>query len=55
MNEWYLKNKEKILTKQKETFTCVCGSEVRCAGKLEHNRSVKHNLYIQSISETLIT
>ncbi len=23
--------------------------------KLEHNRSVKHNLYIQSISETLIT
>ena len=51
-DEWYLKNKEKILEKLKQTFVCDCGSEVRCAGKAEHNRSVKHNLYIQSISET---
>jgi hypothetical protein len=51
-DKWYLKNKEKILEKLKQTFVCDCGSEVRCAGKAEHNRSVKHNLYIQSISES---
>lgn len=51
-DEWYIKNKEKILEKLKQTFVCDCGSEVRCAGKAEHNRSVKHNLYIESISES---
>jgi len=50
-DEWYQKNKEKILEKQKQTFICECGSEVRCAGKAEHNRSVKHKLFIQSVSE----
>lgn len=45
-DEWYIKNKEKILEKQKQTFVCDCGSEVRCAGKAEHNRSIKHTEYI---------
>ena len=33
---------EKVLAKQKETFTCECGSEVRCSGKAEHYQSNKH-------------
>ena len=45
-DEWYQKNKEKILVKQKETFACECGSTVRCAGRTEHLRSVKHNNYL---------
>lgn len=48
--EWYQKNKEKILEKNKQTFICQCGSEVRCAGKAEHNKSVKHINFIQSLS-----
>ena len=48
--EWYQKNKEKILEKNKQTLICQCGSEVRCAGKAEHNKSVKHINFIQSLS-----
>ena len=46
-DEWYQKNKVNILAKQKETFTCECGSEVRCSGKAEHNRSTKHKKIIE--------
>ena len=49
-NEWYQKNKEKILAKNKDNFTCDCGSEVRCSGKAEHNKSVKHQKYIQNLN-----
>jgi len=28
-------------------FICECGSEVRCAGKTEHNKSSKHKKYIE--------
>ena len=45
--DWYQKNKEKILAKQKEIYTCECGSEVRCSGRAEHNRSVKHEQFIE--------
>ena len=48
-DEWYQKNKEKILAKQKQTFICECGSEVRCAGKAEHLRSVKHKKYVENL------
>jgi hypothetical protein len=50
-DEWYQKNKEKILAKQKLTFVCECGSEVRCAGKAEHLRSVKHQKYTENKKE----
>ena len=49
-DEWYQKNKEKILAKNKDNFTCDCGSEVRCSGKAEHNKSVKHQKYIQNLN-----
>ena len=49
-DSWYQKNKEKILEKQKQMFICECGSEVRCSGKAEHLRSVKHKTYIENLS-----
>jgi hypothetical protein len=49
---WYQKNKEKILEKQKQVFLCECGSEVRCAGKAEHLRSIKHKNYIEGLQIT---
>jgi hypothetical protein len=52
-DSWYLKNKEKILEKQKQTFVCECGSEVRCAGKAEHTRSSKHKNYIETLQNTI--
>jgi hypothetical protein len=54
-DEWYQKNKEKILAKQKETFTCECGSEVRCAGKTEHNRSSKHQKFIETFNNITLS
>ena len=44
--EWYQRNKEKILAKQKEVFLCDCGSSVRCSGRAEHYRSVKHKQHL---------
>jgi glucosamine 6-phosphate synthetase-like amidotransferase/phosphosugar isomerase protein len=47
-DEWYQKNKEKILEKQKQLYICECGSEVRCAGKSKHNRSLKHKQFLDT-------
>ena len=49
-DEWYQKNKEKILEKQKQTFVCECGAQVRCAGRAEHLRSMKHKNYFDTIA-----
>ena len=48
-DEWYQKNKEKILSKQKEMYVCECGSNVRCSGRAEHNRSIKHQQFADEI------
>ena len=48
-NDWYQKNKEKILQKQKEIIICDCGAEIRKSGKAEHDRSKKHQDYIQML------
>jgi hypothetical protein len=48
-DSWYQKNREKILEKQKQTFVCECGAEVRCSGKAEHLRSTKHKHYVESL------
>jgi len=48
-DEWYQKNKEKILANQKETFACECGSTVRCGGRTEHLRSVKHKTFTEKL------
>ena len=46
-NEWYQKNKEQILQKQKQTIICECGSEIRKAGRSGHYNSKKHQEYVQ--------
>ena len=48
-DEWYQKNKEKILAKQKQMLVCECGAEIRCSGKAEHLRSTKHKNYVESL------
>ncbi len=45
--EWYRQNKEVLLEKMKQTYTCECGSVVRCTGKIEHNKSNKHQQFIK--------
>ena len=45
-HEWYEKNKEKILNKMQEIFVCECGASIRCGGKAEHYKSVKHKKYL---------
>ena len=45
-DEWYQRNKEKILAKNKEVFLCDCGSTVRCSGRAEHQRSIKHQIFL---------
>ena len=45
--DWYQKNKEKILEKQNELFICECGSEIKSASKIDHNKSIKHKKYIE--------
>jgi hypothetical protein len=46
-HEWYEKNKEKILNKMQEIFVCECGVSIRCGGKAEHYKSIKHMNYIE--------
>jgi len=52
-HEWYEKNKEKILNKMQEIFVCECGASIRCGGKAEHNKSVKHQKYLAKIFNTI--
>jgi hypothetical protein len=48
-HQHYLENKEEILKKKKEnTFECECGSTCRVDHKSTHNKSKKHQLYIQN-------
>lgn len=44
--EYYEKNKEKILLRQNEKFTCVCGSLYSHSHKKRHERSFKHLNFI---------
>ncbi len=52
-NDWYEKNKEKILEKCKivynekslQIYLCGCGSTVRISEKTRHNKSIKHQTY----------
>ena len=47
-SEWYQKNKERIAEKAKEKFTCECGSTLTKGGKKIHEKSKKHQKYLQS-------
>jgi hypothetical protein len=43
---YYKKNREKILAKRKETYTCSCGSTLTKAKKKRHEQSKKHQIFI---------
>jgi hypothetical protein len=45
--EWYQQNKERLQEKQNKLFICECGSQVKCGGKAEHLRSVKHQTFVK--------
>lgn len=46
------KNKDKILKKQNEKYTCECGSTFKKYYKIEHETTKKHINYIQSSSSS---
>jgi len=41
-NEYYKKNREKVLTKRREKITCECGASFSCSAKSRHEKSMKH-------------
>jgi len=46
--QYRLQNREKILKKQKEKYTCICGSTLTIIKKARHERSLKHLNYIST-------
>jgi len=49
--EYFQKNKEKISEKNKEKYTCVCGSTLTKCNKPRHEKSKKHQNFIESQNE----
>jgi hypothetical protein len=43
----YERNKEKILERNKQTYTCQCGSCIRISDKSHHIKSKKHQKYLE--------
>jgi hypothetical protein len=41
------KHNHKTILYQKQTFICECGSKIKIASKIEHNKSIKHKKYIE--------
>jgi len=48
--EYHEKNREQILEKAKKTYECKCGSICRIAEKTKHERTKKHQAFIQCLS-----
>ena len=48
VTNYYNKNKNVINEQRKQKYTCQCGSNIRIAGKAEHERSKKHMDFITS-------
>ena len=48
--EYYQANKQIILQKNKEKYTCECGSIICIGEKFRHPKSKKHQDYINSLS-----
>ena len=45
----YLKRREKVLEENKQTFECCCGSIITMGYKTEHEKTKKHQQYLQLI------
>lgn len=52
IKKYYEKNRDSILEKAKEKYICDCGSYIRISDKSKHQRSKKHQNFINS-HETL--
>jgi len=50
LKDYRKKNKEILSQKQKEKYTCSCGSEIVKCTKSRHERSTKHKKYIESLN-----
>ncbi len=49
--DYYQKNKDKILEKVNQRIVCSCGSEIRFGNKSKHEKSKKHQQYLQSLNQ----
>ena len=49
--QYYEDNKDKILIRKKERITSDCGSCFRKIEKARHERSIKHQTYLKSITQ----
>ena len=47
--QYYEANKQKLLEKLKEKITCECGSVVRKSDIRRHEKSIKHQKYLETI------
>jgi hypothetical protein len=47
----YYERKEEIKEKRKESYTCVCGSVSRKCMKSRHEKSIKHQTYINNLKD----
>jgi hypothetical protein len=54
--QYYLKRKEIIITRQNKKYTCLCGCYIRHGDKARHERTQKHQSYVNqhNISDNLI-
>jgi hypothetical protein len=48
LKEYYIQNKDEISERIKIKFICVCGSECRISDKARHERSIKHQTYLEN-------
>ena len=47
MKQYREQNKQKIVEKMKQHFTCVCGSVIRIYEKSRHLKTQKHQRYLE--------
>ena len=52
MKQYWQDNKVQIAEKRREKFTCECGGKFTKSGKIQHEKSVKHQQFI-SLQETI--
>jgi len=46
--DYYAKNKTKINERRKIKYTCPCGSILRTSDKSQHEKTIKHQLWLES-------
>ncbi|MCR9103605.1 MAG: hypothetical protein NXI25_26910 [bacterium] len=44
--KWYVNHKEQVLQKQSQMVNCCCGAIFRTSGKAEHERTKKHQRFL---------